>query len=139
MNLDETIILCRTVRALAPAQRFEAETPDVWMLALDGLSLAECQAAAVLVARSQAFIAPSDLIREVVAARRGAARARTAAVEANPGLIPAADPDNPREYVRAIRAGRFVDKPNRVVAGNRVSELVSGVAKRLPHVPGSSV
>lgn len=138
MTPTETLTLCKTVRAVAPAQKFEPETPDAWHVVLGHLPLDECLKALAVVAREQAFIAPADLVKAVRQARQAAAREQRAAIEANPALVPDADPDDTEAYRQAIRAGRYIDKPGRVQAQDRLDALVSGVAKALPHVAGSS-
>lgn len=139
MTPTETLRLCKTVRAVAPSQRFEEETPDAWHVVLGHLPLDDCLAAVAVIAREQTYIAPADIIKTVAAARRERNRERRAEIEANPGLVPDADPDQPRAYAEAIRSRRYVDKPGRALAQGRLEALVSGVAKALPHVPGSSV
>jgi hypothetical protein len=129
VTLIETVRLCKMVRAAAPAQKFEEETPDLWHPVLAEFSYQECQDALVIVAREQPFIAPSDLVKVIRQHRRAGARARRAEIEADPGLVPDASPDDPAAYVAALRFGRMTDGGRRGIEPkpDSVKALIAGL------------
>lgn len=69
MNVAETTRLCRAIAGVAPAQRFEDETPALWAGILADVRLADALEAVKRLARRQAFIAPADIVGEVRAIR----------------------------------------------------------------------
>lgn len=99
MNNQETAVLCRYVRSLCPAQRFDEYTADVWHDLLHGYLLDEARAAAVALASKQTFVSPGEIATEI---RR--ARADRMARHTDP--TPTADPDNPQAYRNELAATR---------------------------------
>ena len=96
MNATETARLCMMISSLCPGQRMDEETPAVWAVVLEDLSLRDALEALKIVARRQVFIAPSDLISEgrKIRAARGS------------GLLPTpnVDPENGPAYRAELRA-----------------------------------
>lgn len=108
MNIDDTVRLCKLVKALAPAQKIDDETPAIWQGVMANIELADAMEAVKHIAQTQAFVAPCDIIQRVKAARA----ARVDGVDTD---LPAVDPDNVPEYLAAIREmrARRAGKPGR--------------------------
>lgn len=70
MTHEETVMLCRYVKACCPQQAIDEFTPDAWSDLLGDLTLADCRGAVVAVARRQPFVAPAEIRAEVLAQRR---------------------------------------------------------------------
>lgn len=98
MNLQEIAALGRKVRAVCPAQRVDADTPEAWAALLADVAYDDALEAVYHLGRSQQWIAPSDIIREVKRLR--AARRRLVVV---PAPAPE-DADVPARYIARIRA-----------------------------------
>ena len=64
------MLLTRYVKASCPQQAIDEYTPDAWHDILGDLDVTACRAAVVAIARRQAFIAPADIVAEVLRARR---------------------------------------------------------------------
>lgn len=130
MNLVEVNRLTAFVSQVKPAQKIDEFTPDAWHLVIGHLPYDDAFAAVRVLAGEKTWIDPSDIIGKVRAMRRERLESADPAA-----LIPDADPDRPREYVRALREGR-----HRAADGlhrRDVGALIGGVAKALPAVPDS--
>lgn len=95
MTPDETVVLARYVKALCPQQKFDEFTPDAWHDVLSNYDLADARAASATVARAQPFVAPSEIVTEIVRAR--AERLDNFQYEGDPD-------ETPREYLTRYRA-----------------------------------
>lgn len=69
MNVEETAMLVAYVAGACPQQKMNALTPDAWHDILGHLEYAECRQAARTVAARQPFVAPSEIIAGIAAAR----------------------------------------------------------------------
>jgi hypothetical protein len=69
MTPQETAMLVAYVAGACPQQKMNALTPDAWHDILGHLEYAECRQAARAVAARQPFVAPSEIIAEIAAAR----------------------------------------------------------------------
>ena len=65
MTPKETVLLAAYVKACCPQQAMGEYTPDAWHDLLGDLSLADCRAAVVAVAKRQPFVAPAEIRAEV--------------------------------------------------------------------------
>jgi len=65
MNRTEAVTLCRLVRAHCPAQAMDEWTPDAWFDVLAGVRAGDALAAVKHLAKTQAFIAPSEVLARV--------------------------------------------------------------------------
>ena len=65
MTPEETLVLTRYVKACCPQQAIDKYTPDAWHDLLGDLSLEDCRAAVVTVAKRQPFVAPAEIRAEV--------------------------------------------------------------------------
>lgn len=130
MTPTECVRLCKIVRAVAPAQKFEPETPDAWFPILAPFPLDEMLAAVAVVGQERPFIAPADLVQQVRKARREAAAVRRAEIEADPSLLPDADPDDPAAYLEALRGGRM--RPVQSTQVDRRPEVRALLANAFP-------
>lgn len=100
MTPSETVILTEYVKACCPQQRMGEFTPDAWHDLLGDLSLEDCRAAVIVVAKAQPFCAPSEIRAEV-------RRIRNERIDK--AEIPPPPPetlDNPAAYKAALLAGR---------------------------------
>ncbi|MFG3085084.1 zinc finger domain-containing protein [Streptomyces parvulus] len=100
MTNEETAVLCRYVRSLCPAQRFDEYTADVWHDILRDYLLDEARAAAVAIASKQTFVAPGEIATEIK-------RTRADRMSRHTDPTPAADPDDPHAYRAEIAATRY--------------------------------
>jgi hypothetical protein len=121
VNGPEVVGLLGFVRAFCPAQKMDDYTPDAWLLALRDLSLDDCKAAVVEIAKREPWIAPADVRKEV-------RRAREDRLSRVPEIaVPDADPDDVAAYQRALREDRY-----RVAEGLKprpVAALVAGLTR----------
>jgi len=62
---EETVMLCRYVKACCPQQAIDDFTPDAWHDLLGDLTLADCRAAVMVVGKRQPFVAPAEIRAEV--------------------------------------------------------------------------
>ena len=69
MTPEETLVLTRYVKACCPQQAIDKYTPEAWHDLLGDLSLEDCRAAVVTVAKRQPFVAPAEIRAEVRAIR----------------------------------------------------------------------
>ena len=69
MTPSETVLLTEYIRACCPQQAIGEYTPDAWHDLLGDLSLADCKAAVITVAKRQPFVAPSEIRAEVMIVR----------------------------------------------------------------------
>jgi len=99
MTNEEAAVLCRYVRSLCPAQRFDEFTPDVWHDILFPFHLDEARTAAIAIASSQPFISPGEIAAHV-------RRARADRLHRHTDPTPQADPDNITAYQAELRATR---------------------------------
>jgi hypothetical protein len=113
MNELEAVKLARYVRALCPQQKFDEYTADAWGDVLARYDFEDCKAAAAELGQRQPFIAPAEIIAEVRKHRR--TRLQNFQYEPEPG------DDNPREYLRRLRA-QIAD----VADGHRPAALPAG-------------
>lgn len=113
MNYTEAAVLVRYVRALCPQQKFDEYSADAYHDLLGHYDLESCKRAAAELARRQPFIAPAEIIDEVITERNGRLK--------NFQYEPGPDDDDPREYLR-----RFRDQLAAVADGRRPAELPSG-------------
>lgn len=74
MNMEQTVTLCRTVKACCPAQAFDRYTPDAWYAVLGDYDFQEAMTAVRDLAGVLRFIAPADIITGVKRARNERAR-----------------------------------------------------------------
>lgn len=100
MTNEETAVLCRYVRSLCPAQRFDEFTADVWHDLLRGYLLDEARTAAVAIASKQTFVSPGEIATEIK-------RARADRMQRHTDPTPTADPDNPQAYKAELAASRL--------------------------------
>jgi hypothetical protein len=117
VNSTEAVKLARYVRALCPQQKFDEYTADAWGDVLADYDYDACKQAAATLGQKQPFIAPAEIIAEVRRERR--TRLANFQYEPEPG------DDNPREYLRRLRA-QIAD----VADGRRVAELPSAAQAR---------
>jgi hypothetical protein len=75
MNMEQTVTLCRTVKACCPAQAFDRYTPDAWYVVLGDYDFEEAMTAVRVLASTLRFIAPADIIQEIKHMRNERARA----------------------------------------------------------------
>lgn len=99
MRPTDTVRLVALVSQIAPSQTIDEFTPDAWHLVLGHLPFEECREAVIAVAQRERYISPADIVQEV---KRARARGPQGA-----DLVPDADPDDPRAYLAALRAGRM--------------------------------
>lgn len=99
MTNEEAAVLCRYVRSLCPAQRFDEFTADVWHDLLFPFRLDEARTAAVAIASSQPFISPGEIATHI-------RRARADRLHRHTDPTPQADPDNVAAYQAELRATR---------------------------------
>lgn len=104
MNLHETGILVRTVRACCPAQAIDTFTPEAWQPVLSDITLPEAMAAVRAIARrpdpKPLWIDPRQILNE---ARRG----RHQQQDRYRAIAPPADKpsiDTVRHHVATIKA-----------------------------------
>ena len=69
VNLEETTKLCKAIAVIAPAQKFEADTPAFWAAILASISYADARQAVINLGARVPFMAPADIIAEVKAIR----------------------------------------------------------------------
>lgn len=99
MNGQEAVRLCQVIKALCPSQAFEDETPAVWHAVLADLPLADALEALKVVAQTERYVTPSDLIK---AAKKIRSQRWGKAIQALPA--PNVDPDDAEAYRRELRA-----------------------------------
>lgn len=127
MNAQETARLCRAIAGVAPAQRFEDETPALWAGILHDVRLVDALEAVKRLARRQAFIAPADIVAEV-----RAIRARR--LDGVDRLAHLADtPEAWRELIRRVADGD-VDVPAAIEGAPdaRMAAALPGVFRKPP-------
>jgi hypothetical protein len=69
VNLDETTKLCKAIATIAPAQKFEPDTPAFWCAILTHVRYEDAREAVIDLAQRQPFIAPADITAAVKALR----------------------------------------------------------------------
>lgn len=97
MNTTEATRLCRGIASMAPAQRFDDETPAFWAVALTDTRYTDARDAAVTILRRQPFVAVADIVAEV-------RRIRLARLDGADQIEPNVDPDSPALWVAEKRA-----------------------------------
>jgi hypothetical protein len=117
MTNEEAAILCRYVRSLCPAQRFDEYTADVWHDLLRNYLLDEARTAAVAIASKQAFVSPGEIATEI-------RRTRADRMQRHTDPTPAADPDDPHAYKAELAASRLAVATGQKQPSQR--ELVAG-------------
>lgn len=100
MNAAETNKLCRVIAGLAPAQKFDDETPAFWCTVLADVAYADASEAVKRLARRIPFIGTADICAEVAALRK----ARVQAADAADELVPNVDPDDAHAFIAERRA-----------------------------------
>lgn len=125
MDVAEATALLAYIKQVAPHQRIDEYTADAWADVLEDVTFEPARLAAKRLLKRQPFVAPSEIIAEV------ARHQREILEGARPGaLIPAADPDDPAAFLRALRSGEF--QPEAPKSDRDVKALVSSVAAALP-------
>ena len=120
MNPSEAVRLCTLISALSPAQKFTDETPAVWAVVLEDVTLADAMEAVKVLARRQAFIAPADIVPEAKRLRaRRLEQVGTPTPNVDPSDAPAYAAEQ-RALVAAVASG-VMDEDGRAVyeAGGR--------------------
>lgn len=97
MNATETARLCRVIASLAPAQRFDEETPAVWHAVLIDVQIADALEAVKVIARRDRFVAPADIVTEV-------RKIRAERLAASDRILPDVDPDDVPGWLAARRS-----------------------------------
>lgn len=119
MNVAETTKLCRLIAGVAPAQRFEEETPALWAGILADVRLVDAIEAVKRLGGRQPFVAPADIVAEVrtIRARR---------LDGVDRLAHLADtPEAWRELIRRVADGE-VDVPA-AIEGPQDARLVAAI------------
>ena len=110
VNNVETVKVVALIRQMCPAQKVDDMTADVWQPLLEEVRMPDCREALINLGRTEKFIGPSDIIREVK-------RIRSARVAAGPGFDPRAYPEATgdaaefeamRDHVRRLADGEPV-------------------------------
>lgn len=70
MNIQETVAVIATVRAICPAQRFDDRAPQAWHLLLEDVRYADALAVMKTVALRNEFITPKDIYAAVKTLRQ---------------------------------------------------------------------
>ena len=102
MNIEETTNLCKVIRRLCPAQKWDADTPAAWAVVMKDIPVADALLAVERLGADHPFIGPPDIVTEVKRIRRD----RLARID-DTTIAPNVSPDDPRamcEEVAAIRA-----------------------------------
>lgn len=128
VDVAEATALIAYIKQVAPAQRIDEYTADAWADVLEDIPFEPARLAAKAVLKREPFVAPYAIIEEYK-------RQRAKTLEsASPGeTIPAADPDDPRAFLRALRSGHF--QPQAPRTDRDVAALLAGVQRALPAVP----
>lgn len=134
MNNEETAILTGLIRQIAPAQKIDAFTADVWAPLLTDIRMVDAREAMINLGRAQSFIGPADIIREVK-------RIRSTRVAEGPRFDPDAYPEatDNAGYLTAIRdhTRRIADgeqarpSPERTPSRHNLEELLAPLVRRL--------
>lgn len=118
MKPSETVLLVEYIQAMCPQQAIGEFTADAWHDLLGDLSLADCRAAVVMVAKRQPFVAPSEIraaVREIHAERLGR----------NPVPPPPAELlDDPKAY-----AEHLARETKRITSGDPALRAIEGGAQ----------
>jgi hypothetical protein len=128
---EAVAVIVGLVRQIAPAQKVDNFTADAWGPLLIGLPMKDVRQALVVIGQEQAFIAPSDIIREV-------RRMRNERIRSGPEFDPRAYPgceESQAAYRAALRdhvdrLGRgepALEPPPKQVTVRPVAELVAGL------------
>lgn len=97
MNAKEAIALCRMVKSICPAQKFDEFTPDFWHPLLADISFDDAKDAVIGVAKRQPFIAPAEIRAQVMITNRARARAL-------PAVLPPRELcDDPRAEIQWLK------------------------------------
>jgi hypothetical protein len=99
MTPTEAVALTEYVQACCPQQIIGEYTPDAWHDLLGDLSLADCRAAVVEVAKRQPFVAPAEIRAEVRRIRND--RLAREVLPAPPHELT----DEPARYRAVVQAG----------------------------------
>lgn len=99
MNRAETETICRAIASMAPAQKFEDETPAFWAVALKDVRYEDAREAVITIVQRQLFVAVADIRAEVK-------RIRLARLESVDTIAPNVDPDNVLAWQAELRAMR---------------------------------
>lgn len=75
MTLAETILLCRAIEAMFPAQRLDEQTPEAWAMVLDDIPYGVAMVALRQIAKERTFIAACDIRHTVKRMRTTTRRA----------------------------------------------------------------
>lgn len=129
---EAVAVIVGLVRQIAPAQKIDKFTADAWGPLLIGLPMADVRQALITLGQEQAFIAPSDIIREV-------RRLRNDRIRSGPEFDPRAYPgceETQAAYRVALqdhvdRLGRgepALEPPPKQLTTRPVTELVAELA-----------
>jgi hypothetical protein len=99
VNIAETARLCKVIAAVAPAQKFDADTPAVWAGILEDVRIEDALAAVKTLGRRERFMAPVDIITEV-------RTIRTLRLQAVDKATPNVDPNDEGAYRAELAAIR---------------------------------
>jgi hypothetical protein len=127
VDLVETTALLAYVKQATPHQRMDEFTADAWADLLEDVTYADARLAVKAILKRQQYVAPSEVLTEIKRARAAALDSVDVA-----SLIPAADPDRPRDYARTIRQGLY-RAPD---PGTKdVRSIIAEVQRALPAMP----
>jgi hypothetical protein len=65
VNREQTVALCRYVKACCPQQAIDEYTPDAWHDLIGDLRFEDCREAVRAIAGRQPFVAPAEIKTEV--------------------------------------------------------------------------
>lgn len=139
MTPDETIRLCRMVKALCPSQAFDTYTPDAWSIVLAPYRYEDARDAVAALAsmdlepgRSR-YIEPGHIIAQVK-------RIRTRRVEEHPPVDPPLGLDSAqyiawqRDATRRIADGESLATRPTAVTDGGMAAAIAAVADALPSI-----
>ena len=140
MTPDDTIRLCRMVKAVCPSQAYDQYTPDAWHLILGHLRYDDCRAAVAHLAGldlepgKARYIEPGHIVAQVKRIR--AKRLDDyGPVDPPSGLDPTAYLGWLRSTQSAIADGNPPERPAIIRANPaHMAALMAGVAKSLPTI-----
>lgn len=141
MSPEETLRVCRMVKALCPQQAMDEYTPDAWHFVLNDLRWQDCHDAIGELGKRQHFISPDEIRAEVK-------RIRHKRIMEHPPLVPPSDLTDEQERAwtyearrrigdgevigdaRGVLRERVFTLPDLPDASERVAELRAAIAQR---------